>query len=161
MKFKNFLLILLLLLLFSCVVEKPIYDDVYQIKNSTNYEITLRFFSATNGVVEFRDEILIQNTIYKGESTFRRSDNIINNPNNSQPSISFLAFRVLVVFNGERKMVRSIVDYIDGNNIFSSPIERNLLRGGNYTNIGNDTYEFVLTQEDYDNATPCSGNCFD
>ncbi|MDC1503848.1 hypothetical protein N8475_01530 [Winogradskyella sp.] len=91
---------------------------------------------------------------------WERTYQIKNNPENDIPTISFSYTRFIIVFSNSRKTTHSF-DVEDNNVIFSEPTDRNLFRGGNYIDIGNDNYEFVLTQEDYDNAIPCDGDCLD
>ena len=43
--------------------------------------------------------------------------------------------------------------------IFSDPVDRNIFRASNYLQIDDEEFLFVLTQEDYNNATPCDGPC--
>ena len=84
-----------------------------------------------------------------------------NDLNNSEPSVSYSSDSIYVVFDNERILKYVFSGDSNGNSVFSQPLNRNILRGGNYTNISNDIYEFVLTEEDYNNAIPCAGDCLD
>jgi hypothetical protein len=77
------------------------------------------------------------------------------------PASSFSTAQFIVVFQDEKRMLHSLESDSNNNIVFSDPIDRHLLRAGNYTNIGNDIYQFTLTQEDYDNAELCNGDCLD
>lgn len=164
MKLKTFLIILLLpTLLNNCVTETPMFNATYQIKNESGNSITIRFYE--NFILNennFEDVILPNNQIISGSKTMGTNFDDLNNLNNTQPTTSFSALSFTAVYNNERK-TEYFINFSDTNDsyTFSSPVNRNLLRGGNYTNIGNDIYEFILTEEDYNNATPCSGDCLD
>ncbi|MDC0006464.1 hypothetical protein OAE03_02575 [Winogradskyella sp.] len=153
-------LVIILILSFSCVTEADMWERTYQIKNSTGFDITIRAFENFDGTGLFEDVDLSNNEIYTGVKASGSNFNYLNNPENDIPTISFSYTRFIIVFSNSRKTTHSF-DVEDNNVIFSEPTDRNLFRGGNYIDIGNDNYEFVLTQEDYDNAIPCDGDCLD
>jgi hypothetical protein len=161
MKNNRILTLLALLLLFSCPTESPMWERTFQIKNNSGYDITIRAFDDFQGLGSFEDVLLFDGDLYIGDVTSGSNFDEIEDPNNTRPASSLNASRFTLVFNGERKKTHSLD--VNGNNsiVFSLPINRNLLRGGNYTDIGNDFFEFVLTEEDYNNAEPCDGDCLD
>jgi len=160
-KMKIGIVVVLFIIFNSCVKESPMWERTYQIKNNTGYDITIRAFENFDGTGSFEDITLLDNQIYIGDETGGSNFSALNNPNSTRPSSSLNGSRLIVVFDNVRSLTHSFSTDDNMNAIFSEPTNRNLLRGGNYSNIGNDIYEFVLTEEDYNNATPCDGNCLD
>jgi hypothetical protein len=151
----------LMFILINCVKETPMVDQIYQIRNSSGQEILIRGFRNFDDTSDFDDTLMEAEEILLGdEISVSELSESFNNPNNGLPTSSFNYSTVIVVFSGERQKTHSY-QFTNDEYIFSDPTERNLLRGGNYVNIGNDIYEFIITQEDYDNATPCNGDCLD
>ena len=157
---KIFLFLIITLILNGCVKETPMVDRTYQIRNSSNDDVIIRGYINFDGTGSFEDIFLEENQVYVGGEIILSELSNFNNPNNVTPTSSFSYSRFKIVFDNERYMSHSF-DVEDDVNIFSDPVERNVLRSGNYTNIGNDIYEFELTQEDYDNAILCHGDCLD
>lgn len=154
-------LTIVLMQLLSCWPEADMWERTYQIKNSTGYDITIRAFESFNGIGSFEDITLLESQIYTGVKASGSNFDALNDSDNGIPTTSFSFSRFIVVYNNEKSIIHS-VDFDENNDIiFSEPINRHLLRGGNYTDIGNDIYEFVLTEEDYNNAIPCDGDCLD
>jgi len=155
-------IVLTLGLLNSCVKDAPNWERTYQIKNNSGYDIILRGFQMFTGEGNFEDIDLFNEGIYIGDELRGRSlSNPYSDPNNTSPTSSYDFTRFIVVFDNERSIVHSFNLDENGNTVFSEPTNRNLLRGGNYMDIGNDFFEFVLTEEDYNNAEPCDGDCLD
>lgn len=148
-------LIFICILAFNCFgPEAERFDATYQVKNESNSEVNLNLFNPiTNDLTSI---ILLNNESYSGNKTIFSNGNSLSNPNNLLSSTSLATDSIIVFFNNERKKTHYLAG---GDNLFSAPISRNLLRGGNYTNIGNDIYEIVLTEEDYNNAEDCGGSC--
>lgn len=161
MKIYKIFPLLAFFLLLSCPSESPMWERTYLVKNNSGHDITLRAFKNYTGIGSFEDITILNGDIFIGDATSGSNFDYINDPNNLQPTSSFDFIRFILVYDNEKITLNS-VDFDDNNNpIFSNPIYRNLLRGGNYTDIGNGIYEFVLTEEDYNNATPCDGDCLD
>ena len=153
--------VIIFMFLSSCVTEADMWERTYQVKNNTGYDVTFRAFKNYTGIGPFEDITILDGDIFIGETTSGSNFDYINDPNNLDPTSSYDFIRFIVIYNNERSAICS-VDFDDNDSaIFSSPIVRNLFRGGNYTDIGNDIYEFVLTEEDYNNAIPCDGDCLD
>ncbi|WP_299128259.1 hypothetical protein [uncultured Winogradskyella sp.] len=161
MKIRNKILLLAFFALMSCPSESEMWERTYQVRNDTVYVVTIRAFESFEGIGFFEDVSLSNNEIYAGNKAFGSNFSILNDSNNVIPASSFGRSRFIVVFDDERFMIHSLNLDENGNTVFSEPINRNLLRGGSYTHIGNDFFEFVLTEEDYNNAIPCNGNCLD
>lgn len=146
----------------SCVKDASNWERTYQIRNSSGYDVVLRAFEMYTGEGDFEDKNLLNGGIYIGDELRGRSfSDPYSNPNNTSPTSSFDFNRFIIVFDNERSIVHSFDLDENGNTVFSEPTNRNLLRGVNYTHLGNDIYEFVLTEDDYNNAEPCDGDCLD
>ena len=153
-------IIIILTLLLGCVPEAKMYEATYTINNSTNNEVILRVFKLfENG--NYNDYTLFTDDSFYGENVEGTNFDYFNDLNNSEPSVSYSSDSIYVVFDNERILKYVFSGDSNGNSVFSQPLNRNILRGGNYTNISNDIYEFVLTEEDYNNAIPCAGDCLD
>lgn len=162
MKIKKLIALLLLLLLVSCPAELPIWERTYQMKNNSGYELVIRLYENFSNV-NFEDIIVLNDQFYRGDIIEGRNFDALDDVESIRPGQSYSSFKIIVFYDNERKMEYSLVD-TDEDGItdsFSDPLNRNLLRAGTYMSIGNDVYEFVLTEEDYYNATPCDGDCLD
>ena len=163
MKLKIYISVLMLsLILNSCVKEAPMWKRTYQIKNNSGFDVTIRAFENYLGEGDFQDFTVLNGTILSGVKVEGTNFDTVDQVDNANvTTTSFSATRFIIVYNSEKRMTHS-VDFDDNNNpAFSNPINRNIIRAGNYTNIGNDIYQFTLIQEDYDNAEPCNGDCLD
>lgn len=147
-------------LMSSCITESPRWERVYQIKNNSGYNVVIRSFENFNGTGMFDDIILLDNDVFVGSEVSGTNFDALNNLNSTRPSSSLNGSRFIVVYNDEKKHRHSF-EIVNENTVFSDPVSRNLLRSGNYTDIGNNIYEFTLTEEDYNNAEPCNGDCLD
>lgn len=151
----RYLILCISLVFTSCGPEAVKFKRSFVIKNGLETAIKVNFL-LNEDLVD--SSLLSSNQRIVGnefESTVRPEDI----PNNSGPSTSFNAIIIEVIYNNERKSVSTFSDIDNGLGFFSEPVERNLLRTGNYESIGNDEYLFTITQQDFDNATPCDGPC--
>jgi hypothetical protein len=88
---------------------------------------------------------------------FEFSRPVSTDPNYTGPQNSFLSDSVVIIFNDQRKLSTFLISDVAGT--FSEPKFRNIFRHGNYEAIGNDKFLFKITEEDYENAIPCDGDC--
>jgi len=152
---KKIILILSAVILTSCVTESRMYPRQYSLKNNSNQNIKLKFYLTSNN--QLSNEIIINdNQIFtSGEIKFSK-------PHSTDPDyiVAVSEFSkggdsLIVIYSDLKKSNF----YIDFNGNFSAPIDRNPYRFGNYTDIGNDTFQFIFTEEDYNNSVDCGGNC--
>jgi hypothetical protein len=151
---KNLILILLTIALSSCGPESRMYPRQYSLKNESNENIKLKFYFKYNNQLVYGEVITLNNTeIFNGGilETDQPHSNDVNYPINAFKSSDSL----IVIYNNQKKSTFSI----DFNGNLSTPIDRNPFRHGNYTDIGNDTFQFIFTEDDYNNAIDCVGNC--
>ncbi|WP_339623008.1 hypothetical protein [uncultured Winogradskyella sp.] len=155
-------LIIILILSISCVTEAKMWERTYQIKNESNHDIVIRFYDTFDNE-NFQDIVVLNGELYRGDRVEGTNFDALNDNESLRPGQSYSSFKVIVIYENIKSIEYSRIDS-DGDDIpdsFSEPINRNLLRAGNYIDIGNDIYEFMLTEEDYDNAIPCDGDCLD
>jgi hypothetical protein len=161
---KSKLLYLLAIIgLIGCIgPEADMWERVYRVNNNTNFDVVLRFYENFSEEV-FEDINLSENQSYSGTEISGSNFDALNDTESIRPGQSFSSFNIIIIFNSEKKIEYSLIDTDDDGitDSFSEPLDRNLLRDGNYSNIGNNIYQFELTQEDYDIATPCNGDCLD
>lgn len=154
---KKFFYVIPLFFIISCVVEKQTFIVSYRFENSSGSEIILVFSEETNN--EITNEIdLAQGETSRFFRTEISDENIISNSNSDLPESAFFSNISRVIFDNERELEISRI-LMGDENFFSPPVERNIFRQGNYDDLGNRNFQFVFTQEDYNNATPCDGPC--
>jgi len=132
------------------------FERSFIIENSYENQINLILFDLNSGVES--NLILNAGEQYRG-STFETSVRVDDIPNESGASISLNAGKIIIIFDNDRILVSELADIDNGQGFFSEPIQFNLLRNGNYQNIGNDQYLYKISQADYNAATPCDGPC--
>jgi hypothetical protein len=49
--------------------------------------------------------------------------------------------------------------FFTSSEMFSEPVNRNVFLNTNYEAIGGERFLFKITEVDYENATPCNGDC--
>lgn len=152
---KKIIIILLAIIVSSCgVTELKMYQRQYSLKNESGQIVKLKFYNQINSELIYNDILLNNSSVFDGEvlETDQPLSTDLNYPliNAFKTSDS-----LVIIYNNERKST-FIFDF---NGVLSLPIERNPFRHGNYTNLGNDQFQFTFTEEDYENAEDCGGNC--
>ena len=137
---KEIILILILISIISCTDrgERPLVEYKMFVKNETNHPFTLKITSGTNEV--FNQTIQVNNSIVicKG-----KSDTPIGN------FICGLASMELKFPNGKGYRCSNL-ENSNTNLCFDN--DRNLMGQIGYADIGNTSFEFKITQDDYSNA---------
>ncbi|MDB9781683.1 hypothetical protein OAE03_02580 [Winogradskyella sp.] len=154
--------VIIFMFLSSCVTEADMWERTYQINNNSGRDIIIRLYKNFSNEI-FEDIEISNNQSYRGDKIEGSNYDALNDAESIKPGQSYSSFKVIVVFENIKSIEYSRIDS-DGDDIpdsFSEPINRNLLRAGNYITAGNEIYEFVLTEEDYNNAIPCDGDCLD
>jgi len=164
-KMKRIVLVFLLsFLLTACPTEDfPKNLREYQIKNESGKDLILKFLHRTVDTLEFKVN-LENKAIYVGgvlkhndASEIRLSD-----PESFYPSMAFHSRglgsdSLVVLFNKERYSLKWIKD--DPPASFSKPIDRNPFRHGNYEEVKTGVFQFSISEQDYENAEDCNGDC--
>ena len=149
--------LLFCVILSSCVVESKMFERSFILKNATGQSINVKFYDLVSGeptIITLGNNEDIEGVVDESEV---RIDDI---PNGSGgPISSFNVRQIDLIFSNETILQSTSSSEDNGQGFFSEPVQFNLLRNGNYQNIGNDQYLYTITQADYNAATPCDGPC--
>lgn len=150
---KKIIYFLLIFTISSCVKESKTYKRQYSIKNESNQNVKLKFYLAHNNEI-VTNVVLNHLDSYLG--TELEFSNPLSNDDNYYVNSTYKGSdSIEIIYNNQRKSI--FIIEVDAT--FSEPINRNIFRHGNYTDLGNDFYEFIITDEDYNNAEDCNGDC--
>lgn len=151
-------LFFLLFICTSCGPETMMFKRTYSIKNESDTQVTLNFYRANGDQVE--SKILNNNQVFVGFEVETTNENSFLDPESSVLSSSYSgSIKLDVIYNNSFISTKEILDDKNGGTSFSLPLDRNVFRNGNYIPTGNEVYQFTITQQDFDNATPCDGPC--
>ncbi|TVZ25916.1 hypothetical protein JM83_0857 [Gillisia sp. Hel_I_86] len=153
---KKTIFLLPLLFFLNCGPEAKMYKRTYIIENDTQQELKIKFYYKFDGSLS-NELKLTPRSSYNGEQ-FEVGQPLSVDPNAIYPSSSLSSDSLVIIFNNEKKKINVVNDLQDGI-FFSDPIERNIFRHGNYEDIGGDQFLYIITQQDYENAMPCDGDC--
>lgn len=148
-------LIVFLFIVTSCGPETRMFKRTFVIKNGLQIPITVNIL--INEELQISEDLL-PNQKYIGEE-LETTVNVLDEPNGSSVATSIGGNVIEIIYNNKRKSISTSSDIDNGLGFFSEPVERNLLRTGNYEDVGNEESQFTITQQDFDNATPCDGPC--
>lgn len=154
---KVYLLIAISLLMSCDVIDEQTTDAKFTITNGTDTSINLNFLFEDNSTNNF-SETLNPAQSYEGLTIESSVGGIFDDPNKSVIG-AFFADSIEIIFNNERSTTYTYTGNGNENPTYSEPISRNLFRSGNYEEISEENFIYTITQEDYDNATPCDGLC--
>lgn len=160
LRFLPLSLLISILFLESCVVEAEEIDRQYQLINTSDTSIKIEFY---NTYLNTSFEAQIENEgVYLGDIlTYRSGNDQWNFPNTPFPSFAFNNTDSLKIIFNDSKFL--IYKFTPGDhpyeNVFSNPVDRNLFRNGNYEQINKERFQFNITQQDYENAEDCNGDC--
>lgn len=139
----------------NCGPEAPIINRTYFVENNSNVPVELVFYERFTNELK-GSKLLFEGERYKGESIeFHKPHSVY--PENDYPSISFESDSIILIFQNEMKT--SYVNAFSDSLFFSPPVNRNIFRQGNYEELGGYQFLYTITQEDYENATPCDEDC--
>jgi hypothetical protein len=132
--------------------EIEMIDRDYIIENDTDFLVNIKFYGRIDGQLSIKSKTL-ENRGGQLSARLRQSDFDNSGYNTSS---AFQGDSVRVTINNS-KFYTNVFNTI--NYIFSEPLNRNLFIHSNYENLGNERYLFKITQQDYENAEDCNGNC--
>jgi hypothetical protein len=125
----------------------------YIIENNTGISTAIKFYSRVDGMLNNQTSKVLSN----GHKLSEKVELTIEFDNSEDyPRLAYGADSIKIVFNNEKFIINK---YNTINSQFSEPINRNIFRHSNYENLGNERYLFKITQQDYENAEDCNGNC--
>ena len=136
-----------LCLLQNCTPDKIV--STYRLENGTLHEIKMEFYS--NGGYQRTRQIIGQGLIFEGSarSSYGRLSQL-------SPEAAFGADSIIVIFDH----TKIIQYYLLSGKLTSIPkTNRNTLDDQSYEVLSNELYRFVFTEEDYENAEDCNGEC--
>ncbi len=156
MKVLNFIIFTFLLV--GCGPETMRDEGRFLLENRSTFDLKITF--RNNVTQEIRAIELADSQIFEGEKFITSNGATFTSQNSTVPATSFGSpgTEVEIVFQNMRKLFYSF-DSSEEIIIFSDPVDRNIFRASNYLQIDDEEFLFVLTQEDYNNATPCDGPC--
>ncbi len=157
-KMKNLILFFCVaLFLCSCVVDEELSGITYAVANESGLDVEIIFRGQVSGEFVESVEIVNGNFLDLG-TTQTRNESLITDPNSDLPNQVYPTTLAKLIFNNEREIEYSRIT-VDGVNVFSEPSSRNIYKQGNYNEVQDNNFVFTITQEDYNNATPCDGPC--
>ena len=135
---------------FGCIVTEVAPNErEYIIENDTEFQLNIKFYNIKSGILIDGLSGIVQN---RGLQLINIIEQTSEFDNNIVPYIGTDSIRVIINKN-------KFFTCTYNKSFFSEPINRNILKHSNYEDLGNEKYIFTITQEDYENATPCNGNC--
>jgi len=126
----------------------------YNIKNNTDNIIDITFYDRGSGNVVTQTSQVLNPDDELSEKVEQTSN--FDDSNSNAIFNAYLGDSVRIVFNQVKFLTYT---FHPDSNEFSEPINRNIFRHSNYENLGNERYLFKITQQDYENAEDCNGNC--
>ena len=143
------------------IVEAGIFHRQYQIMNNSESNIKIKFFDTFSND---SSEIEIgENKLYKGNLLEYREGNHpqLSENNSFFPNRAYKDADSLVIIFDNIKLLSQYYRHTSPFEVsFSNPKDRNLFKHGNYERLGKeDIFQFTITQQDYENAEDCNGNC--
>ncbi len=152
---KNVIILLYSFLVIGCGPETDMNIRDYTIENDTDYKLNIKFYQRyLDGTSKLIRTSKILNS--KGEQlseSIKQTSEFDNSGNNLLRA--YRGDSVIVIFNENRFISYTYLE----EETFSEPLDRNIFRHYNYENLGNEKYLFKITQQDYENAEDCNGNC--
>ncbi|RAJ12163.1 hypothetical protein [Olleya aquimaris] len=159
--FKLILVTVGLIFIQSCWPEAREINRQYQIKNNSTVELQIRFFNTFDDT--FFDINILENEIYNGDVlTYTTGNDQWFEDNGSFPRRAYFDCDSLKIIFSNSKFIT--YDYTSGlwdSSAFSLPLNRHPLRHGNYSEVQKEVFQFIITEYDFNNATPCDGDCLE
>ncbi len=156
---KNLILYFLLLFgMVSCeIIDNTFTEATFTLLNDSNKEVIVKFYNSNIDSDALTIDINADQS-YTGFTVESSNGNLFEDPDMSVGS-GFAGDSIVIIFDNERFSNYSILFSGNQQISFSEPILRNPFRVGNYEEIGDQEFLYSITQEDYNNATPCDGPC--
>jgi hypothetical protein len=126
----------------------------YTIQNNTDFSVKIEFYNVSDGTLNNQTSDILNNNGSQLANKVEQDQPFTNSED--VPIFAHVSDSVRIIFNNEKFYINTFNTFSD---TFSEPINRNIFRHSNYENLGNERYLFKITQEDYENAEDCNGNC--
>jgi hypothetical protein len=153
---RKILLLIPLFLFYNCGPEANKFKRTYLIENSFNGTVKLKFYDRRTGESRTRKSKVLTGNQQQLEGTIEQSNPFDNSNNNHIVSAVYGADSLRIIFD-KKKVITQV--FFTSSETFSEPLNKNVFRHENYEAIGNEKFLFKITEEDYQNATPCDGDC--
>ncbi|WP_271855149.1 hypothetical protein [Patiriisocius marinus] len=156
---KLFILTLMASIFICCqpFPESEMFNRTCIIKNDTDKQVSIQRTFKTN-LEEIEISFLQPQENFRGDNIESSNEDYYVDPSSIMPITSLKGDSIIFVFDNNRIISYSF-DIVNGENIFTNPIDRNPTRVGSYEQIGDDELLYTITQEDINNAAPCAGPC--
>ena len=151
---KIIIVVIFSLFLFGCTYEVEMNRRDYTIKNNTDLTADITFYDRISGKIIFQSSKKLNPSDQLSEKVEQTSN--FDDSDSNAIFNAYLGDSVRIVFSQVKYLSYTFHPY---NNEFSEPINRNIFRHSNYEDLGNERYLFKITQQDYENAEDCNGNC--
>lgn len=152
---KYFLTLAFIFLSFhGCIPKNEVEMNIrdYIIENDTDYKVDIKFY--LNGNLNNLTSKVLNS---KGEQLSEKVEQTSEFDNSGNNLLSaYQGNSIKIIFNNTKFYTHTFNTF---NETFSEPIDRNLFWHSNYENLGNEKYLFKITEQDYENAEDCNGNC--
>ena len=126
----------------------------YIIENNTNFSVNIKFYNVSNGILNNQTSGILNNNGNQLTNKVEQDQPFTNSED--VPIFAHVSDSVKIIFNNEKFYINTFNTF---NESFSEPISRNIFRHSNYEDLGNERYLYNITQQDYENAEDCNGNC--
>jgi len=140
MTMKRFILLLFIVTYQSCATKE--FNRTYVLENGTNHEISITFY--VSGDVKSEHHLTKRRAMMERIAELKRGG--------TSAEIAFIADSSVVIIDNVRIMMSN------GFSVKPSS-SRNILDDREYTIENNELYRFIFTEEDYNNAEDCGGQC--
>lgn len=158
---KNEMLLLFIVFIAGCGPEAPEIDRRYQILNLSNTIIKIKFYDSFSYSLLLAETQLKTGDLFEGDFLVRKAGNPqLSYPDSNYPSRAFRGSDSLVIiFNDQAYHTQRFYATAPTSSSYSQPIDRNIFRHGNYTEVEKEKFQFEISQKDYENAEDCNGSC--
>jgi len=153
---RKLLLLIPLFILFNCGPEANKFKRTYIIENSLNRTVELKFYDRRTDELKSRNFNILSGNQDRLQGTIEQTSPFNQTSDKAILSAVFGADSLSMIFDNTN--VATQVFYTSSET-FSEPLNRNVFLNTNYEAIGNDRFLFKITEKDYENATPCNGDC--
>lgn len=155
----NLLLFISFLSIESCTTEDEEINRQYQLMNASDTTIKIKFYNTFSNT-SFETEVEPEDVFLGDVLIYRSGNDQWNDENSVFPSSAYKnSDSLVVIFDEKLYLTLFYTAKTSTSYSYSEPIDRNIFRHGNYEEIERENFQFKITQQDYENAEPCNGNC--
>lgn len=153
---RKIILLIPFFVFYNCGPEANMFKRTYIIENSLDRTVELKFYNRRTGELNGRTSKTLNGSQNQLQESIEQTSPFNQTSDKLVLFTTYGADSLRIIFDNTK--VATQVFYTSSET-FSEPMSRNAFLNSNYEAIGNDTFLFKITQEDYQNATPCEGDC--